>query len=43
MKTAAATLLTLTALAATGILVHGSTTVAQENGNGVTSPTPAPW
>ncbi|MBN7481033.1 hypothetical protein [Mycobacteroides abscessus] len=35
---AAATLLTLTALSATGILVHGSTATQRENGQSVTSP-----
>lgn len=35
---AAATFAALTALAATGILVHGSTTVTGQTGQGVTSP-----
>ena len=37
---AAATLTVLTALAGAGVLVHQSGTVAQENGQGVTSPAP---
>lgn len=38
-KIAALTFAALTALAGTGILVHGTTADPQENGQGVTSPT----
>lgn len=38
VRAAALTFAALTALSATGILVHQSGTVAQENGQGVTSP-----